>query len=116
MSSYAIVEACGKQMWVEEGKFYDFDKLPFSPGDTFSLSDILLVNMNSSIEIGQPYLNDSYSVDLTVLRHFSGSKIRVYKMRPKKKTRKTFGHRSKMTRVLVNSISKLGNSGSVGFL
>jgi large subunit ribosomal protein L21 len=116
MSSYAIVEACGKQMWVEKGKFYDFDKLPFSPGDTFSLSDILLISMNSSIEIGQPYLNDSYSVNLKVLRHFAGSKVRVYKMRPKKKTRKTFGYRSKMTRVLVNSISKIKGSGSAGFL
>jgi large subunit ribosomal protein L21 len=116
MSSYVIVEACGKQMWIEEGKFYDFDKLPFSPGDTFSLPDILLVNMNSSIEIGQPYLNDNYSVNLTVLRHFAGSKIRVYKMRSKKKTRKTFGHRSKLTRVLVNSILKVGNNESIGFL
>jgi large subunit ribosomal protein L21 len=116
MTSYAIVEACGRQMWVEEGKFYDFDKLPFLQGDTFSLSDVLLVSTNSSTEIGQPYLHGQYSVDLMVLRHFSGPKVRVYKMRPKKKTRKTFGHRSKLTRVLVRSISKSVNTETVGFL
>jgi large subunit ribosomal protein L21 len=116
MLKYAIVNACGKQMWVEEGKFYDFDKLPFSQGDTFSLSDVLLVNTNNSVEIGRPYLNGQYLLDLKVLRHFSGPKVLVYKMRPKKKTRKTFGHRSKLTRVLVRSISKSVNSNTIGFL
>ena len=116
MSSYAIVEACGKQMWIEEGKFYDFDKLPFSKGDVFSLSDILLVKMDDSAEIGQPYLTDKYSVELRVLQHFSGPKIRVYKMRSKKKTRKTFGYRSKLTRVLVQSISKKGVAQTTCFM
>ena len=37
MESYAIVQASGKQFWVEENKFYDFDKLPLDRGDTFSL-------------------------------------------------------------------------------
>ena len=43
MESYAIVQASGKQFWVEENKFYDFDKLPLDRGDTFSLNQILLV-------------------------------------------------------------------------
>ena len=102
-------------MWIEEGKFYDFDKLPFSKGDNFTLSDVLLVKSNNSIDIGHPYL-DKYSVSLTVLRHFSGLKIRVYKMRSKKKTRKTFGHRSKLTRVLVRSISQERNTKAVCFM
>jgi large subunit ribosomal protein L21 len=106
MESYAIVQASGKQFWVEENKFYDFDKLPFDRGDTFSLNQILLVNKENTVAIGKPFLDGTYSVEATVLRHLSGPKIRVYKMRPKKKTRKTFGCRSKLTRVLINSISK----------
>ena len=106
MGTYAIVQASGKQFWVEENKFYDFDKLPLARGDSFSLNQILLVNQDTSVEIGKPYLDSSYTVEATVLRHLSGPKIRVYKMRPKKKTRKTFGSRSKLTRVLINSISK----------
>jgi len=106
MESYAIVKASGKQFWVEENKFYDFDKLPLDRGDTFSLNQVLLVNKENSVSIGKPYLDDSYSVEATVLRHLSGPKIRVYKMRPKKKTRKTFGSRRKLTRVLINSIQK----------
>ena len=106
MESYAIVQASGKQFWIEEDKFYDFDKLPLDNGDTFSLNQILLVNKENSVAIGKPFLDESYIVKATVLRHLSGPKVRVYKMRPKKKTRKTFGSRRKLTRVLINSISK----------
>jgi large subunit ribosomal protein L21 len=106
MESYAIVQASGKQFWIEEDKFYDFDKLPLDRGDSFSLNQILLVKKEDSVAIGKPFLNEEYTVEATVLRHLSGPKIRVYKMRPKKKTRKTFGSRRKLTRVLINSISK----------
>ena len=106
MSSYAIVQASGKQFWVEEKKFYDFDKLPLAKGDSFVLNQILLVNKDNSISIGKPYLDTNFSVQATVLRHLYGPKIRVYKMRPKKKTRKTFGCRRRLTRVLITSINK----------
>jgi len=106
MDSYAIVQASGKQFWVEENKFYDFDKLPLDRGDSFSLNQILLVNQESSAVIGKPFLDDKYLVKATVLRHLSGPKIRVFKMKSKKKMRKTFGSRRKLTRVLINSISK----------
>ena len=91
---------------LEENKFYDFDKLPLDRGDTFCLNQILLVNQQDSVTIGKPFLDSEYVVEATVLRHLSGPKVRVYKMRPKKKTRKTFGSRRKLTRVLINSIAK----------
>ena len=106
MESYAIIQASGKQFLVEEKKFYDFDKLPLDRGDNFTLNQVLLVNKENSLAIGKPFLDKSHTVEATVLRHLSGPKIRVYKMRPKKKTRKTFGSRRKLTRVLINSINK----------
>ncbi len=106
MASYAIIQACGKQFWIEENKFYDLDKLPLDSGDNFNLNKILLVKEANSVQIGKPFLDSEYQVQATVLRHLAGPKIRVYKMRPKKKTRKTFGHRRKITRVLINSINK----------
>jgi large subunit ribosomal protein L21 len=107
MSSYAIVQASGKQFWIEERKFYDFDKLPLNRGDMFNLNQILLVKEPDSVFVGKPFLDKEFNIEATVLRHLSGSKVRVYKMRPKKKTRKTFGSRRKLTRVLINSISKV---------
>ena len=106
MILYAIVQAGGEQFWIEENKFYDFNKLPLDPGDQFNLNQILLVREQDSLSLGTPYLDKTYSVKATVLRHLSGPKIRVYKMRPKKKTRKTFGSRRSLTRILINSITK----------
>lgn len=116
MTPYAIVQASGKQFWIEENRFYDFNKLPLNPGDAFKINRILLINKYGSVRIGKPFLTDNCSVQATVIRHLSGSKIRVYKMRPKKKTRKTFGHRTKLTRILINSISMHSNIAVVGYL
>ena len=101
MVSYAIVQASGKQFWVEEKRFYDFDKLPLNEGDTFQLNNVLLVNKNNNVSIGTPFLDSNFTIEAIVLRHLSGPKLRVYKMRSKKKTRKTYGSRPKLTRVLV---------------
>lgn len=106
MESYAIVQASGKQFWIQENRFYDFDKLPLNKGDTFNLKQILLINKEDKVLIGKPFLDTGYVIEAKVLRHLSGPKVRVYKMRPKKKTRKTFGSRRKLTRVLINSISE----------
>ena len=116
MASYAIVQASGKQFWVEEKRFYDFDKLPLNKGDTFQLNNILLVNKNNVLSIGTPFLEDSYTNNATVLRHISGEKTRVYKMRSKKKTRKTFGSRPKLTRVLINNITSKNQINSTCYI
>ena len=110
MKSYAIVQASGRQFWIEEDRFYDFDKLPLQPGDNFNLTNILLVNDQGKVNIGQPFVEDSYTIEATVSRHLAGPKTRVYKMRSKKKTRKTFGSRPKLTRILVKSIIKNNQS------
>ena len=116
MGSYAIVKASGRQFWIEENRFYDLNKLPLQPGDTFTLNQILLVKQNSKLVLGKPFLGDKYIVEATVLRHLSGSKTRVYKMRPKKKTRKTFGFRSKLARIYINSICNISTPTPVCYL
>ena len=107
MEQYAIVQASGRQYLVEERKFYDFDKLPLNPEDSFTLNQILLVKESAATFVGKPFLDKKFMVNAVVLRHLSGPKVRVYKMKPKKKTRKTFGSRRKLTRVLIKSISKI---------
>tara|TARA_B100000683_G_scaffold130741_1_gene127952 strand:+ start:78 stop:428 length:351 start_codon:yes stop_codon:yes gene_type:complete len=116
MSSYAIVKAGGRQLWVEENRFYDVNKLALQVGDTFCLNQILLVKKNGVLEIGKPFLEGKYIIEAKVLRHLQGSKIRVYKMRPKKKTRKTFGFRPKLTRVYISSIRSITASKSTCYM
>jgi large subunit ribosomal protein L21 len=116
MLNYAIVQASGKQFWIEENRFYDFNKLPLQPGDTFNLTQVLLLNQHGCLKIGKPFLDNVVNIEVSVIRHFLGSKVRVYKMRPKKKTRKTFGSRAKLTRVFVNSISLVNQASPTCYL
>ena len=57
-----------------------------------------------SISVGQPYVKDA-KIELEVVSHRRDKKILVYKMRPKKKTRRKMGHRQELTRVMVKSIT-----------
>ena len=100
---YAIVEISGRQFWVEIGKYYDFNRIPTELGKQIILNRILLVNNDGKISIGKPCL-DQIKVKGKILEHLRGKKTIVYKMRPKKKTRKKQGHRQELTRVLIEDI------------
>lgn len=102
--TYAIIETGGKQLRVEPGRFYDVERLAVEEEDTLTIDRVLFVDYDGAAHVGQP-LVDGATVQATVLRHLRGRKIIVYKMRPKKKTRKKQGHRQELTRVMINSIS-----------
>lgn len=106
---YAIVEACGQQFWLQANRYYDLDRLPAEVESTVTLDTVLLVNDGTSPTLGQPYVKGA-SVELKVMAHRRGSKVIVYKMRPKKKTRRKAGHRQELTRVMVQSISVNGKA------
>ena len=101
---YAIVEISGRQFWIETGKYYDFNRIPTESGKEIILNRVLLMNNEGNVLIGQPYL-DSVTIKGKILEHLRGKKTIVYKMRPKKKTRKKQGHRQELTRVLIEDIS-----------
>ncbi len=101
---YAIVEASGKQFWLESNRYYDLDRCHAEVNDVLTIEKVLLMNDGKDLKIGKPYIKDA-KVEIKVLEHRRGPKIIVYKMRPKKKTRRKNGHRQELTRVLVQSIS-----------
>jgi large subunit ribosomal protein L21 len=101
---YAIVEISGRQFWIETGKYYDLNRIPTSIGKEVTLNRVLLVNDDGELLIGKPYL-EQVKIQGKVLEHLRGQKTIVYKMRPKKKTRKKQGHRQELTRVLIEKIN-----------
>lgn len=100
---YAIIEASGKQLWIEPGFFYDLNRIDANPGDSVFFERVLLVKNHEDVLIGNPCLS-KVKVEATVLRHLRAKKILVYKMKPKKGTRLKQGHRQDLTRIMVNSI------------
>ena len=101
--SYAIAETSGQQFWFEVNRYYDIDRLNAKEKDKIILEKVLVLKDNESITIGKPYVKDA-KIELEVVSHKRDKKILVYKMRPKKKTRRKMGHRQELTRVMVKSI------------
>jgi len=105
--TYAIIETGGKQIKVEPGRFYDIELLHADEGAEYTIDKVLLIHHENDISVGQPYLEGA-TVTGTIMQHRRGRKIIVYKMQPKKKTRKKRGHRQEITRLMINSISLNG--------
>ena len=101
---YAIAETSGQQFWFEVNRFYDIDRLNAKEKDKLTIDKVLLIKEKNTITIGKPYVKDA-KIELEVVSHKRDKKIIVYKMRPKKKTRKKMGHRQELTRVMVKSIT-----------
>jgi len=108
-ATYAIVEASGQQFWLQPNRYIDLDRLAAEEGDSVTLDTVLLVKDSKGTTLGQPYVQGA-SVSLKVMAHRRGPKVLVYKMRPKKKTRRKNGHRQELTRVMVESIQVGGKA------
>ena len=106
--TYAIVEIGGTQIRVEPGRFYDINLLAAEPDSNYTIDKVLLVNNDNEVSVGRPYVEGA-TVEGTVMRHRRGKKVIVYKMKPKKKTRKKRGHRQELTRLMIDSISMNGS-------
>ena len=100
---FAIAETSGRQFLFKVNRYYDLDKINAKEKEKITLNNILLIKDNKNISIGKPYIKNA-KVELEVMSHLRDKKIIVYKMRPKKKTRRKMGHRQELTRVMVKSI------------
>jgi large subunit ribosomal protein L21 len=105
--AYAIIEIAGQQIRVEPTRFYDLNRLAGEVDSQITIDRVLFVNNDGDISIGAPVVEGA-TVEATVMRHMRGRKILVYKMKPKKKTRKKRGHRQELTRIMIDSISMGG--------
>jgi large subunit ribosomal protein L21 len=98
MSSYAIITLGGKQYRVHEGERLLVDHLRVDEGATVE-PRVLFVGGN-----GTPDLAPSTTVTVRVVGHELGEKIRIGKYRRRTGYRKHTGHRSKLTRIEIESI------------
>lgn len=107
--TYAIVATAGKQLRVEPGRFYDIDRLAVEAEGQVTLDQVLFINHDGEALVGQPLVAGA-TVTGTVVSHLRGRKVIVYKMKPKKKTRKKQGHRQELTRLMIDGIHLNGQA------
>ncbi len=101
---YALVEIAKKQFKVQKG---DVIKVPYAgsseAGSSLELSDVLLVNNDTDLLIGSPYV-ESARIAATVKEHGRERKILVFKKKRRKGYKKTIGHRQYFTVLEINDI------------
>lgn len=101
---YAVVRTGGKQYRLGVGDSVKVEKLPDEVGNIVELSQILMVSDGSEVKVGTPLVTGA-SVKAEIVGHGRDKKIRVFKMKRRKKYRRTQGHRQAFTQLKVTEIN-----------
>ena len=98
----AIIKTGGKHYLVQPGDKIKIEKIEKEVGEEVTFADVLLVEKANKVEIGTPFV--TAQVHAKVLKQGKGSKIIVYKYKPKKRESRKIGHRQPYTEVEITSI------------
>jgi len=104
MEMYAIVEIAGQQFKVEEGKKIFVHRLDAGEGKKMKFEQVLLVEEDGKILVGEPFVKDSF-VEGKIVDHVRGDKVIVFKKKIKKGYRIKNGHRQNFTQIEIVSIN-----------
>ena len=95
----AIIDACGKQYYCEEGTVLYLEKLDAEAGSEVTFDKVLMVNGVA----GKPYLTNVV-VKGEVVKHGKQKKVVVFKFRQKNNYHKKQGHRQPYTKLTIKKI------------
>lgn len=101
---YAIIKTGGKQLKVEENRYYDVELLKEDVGNKIKF-DVLLLNDGKKTTVGTPIVKNAV-VEAEVMTHGKGEKLTIFTYKPKKNERRKMGHRQPFTRIKILSIAK----------
>ena len=101
---YAIVESGGKQYKAVPGTTIEVDRLQVEEGSQLDLDQVLLVSDGEDVKVGTPTIAGA-TVKTTVVEHFKGRKIIVFKYKTRERYRRKQGHRQQYTRLQIDEIS-----------
>jgi large subunit ribosomal protein L21 len=102
--AYAIIRTGGRQFRVAEGDTLDVDLIDVEPGKTATFGDVLLFADGKDMIHGNPLVSGA-KVTAEVLERRKDKKVVAFKYKRRKGYHRTVGHRRKLTRVKIKSIS-----------
>jgi large subunit ribosomal protein L21 len=103
---YAILSHGGRQHRVSAGDRLVVDRLDAEVGSVIALHPVLLTGGEGKTGLGGDV--DGVRVAVTIVKHLRGEKLRVFKYKAKKRSRKVAGYRSELTELRVESILAKG--------
>lgn len=101
---YAIIKTGGKQYRVAAGDTIKVETLNTEVGSQVTLSEVLAVSDGNELKVGAPFVEGA-SVTATVVSHGRHDKVRIFKMRRRKHSIKSAGHRQNYTELKIDSIA-----------
>ncbi len=105
---FAVLKTGGKQYRVQSGDVLRVEKLAADAGDKIQFNEILMIGSN----IGTPMIKDA-AVQADVIDQIKGEKlIHFVKRRRKHHSKRTKGHRQKLTLVRITDILEKGGDKS----
>src|SRR5215467_4560327 len=102
--AYAIIRTGGRQFRVAEGEIVDVDLIDVEAGKTATFGDVLLFADGKDVTHGNPLIPGA-KVTAEVLEQRKDKKVVAFKYKRRKGYHRTVGHRRKLTRVKIKSIS-----------
>jgi large subunit ribosomal protein L21 len=101
---YAVIRSGGKQYRVAPGQEISLERLPAASNAQVEFTDVLAVAPEGG-ELRAGSAIQAVKVHATVLAEQKGAKVLVFHYKRKKQYKKLAGHRQKLTRVRIDSIS-----------
>ncbi|MEE4186857.1 MAG: 50S ribosomal protein L21 [Roseobacter sp.] len=109
---FAVLKTGGKQYKVQPGDMLRVEKLAADAGETIQFNEVLILGGEKTV-VGAPFVKDA-GVQAAVVDQIKGEKvINFVKRRRKHSSKRTKGHRQKLTLIKVTDIlaSGAGKSG-----
>jgi len=99
----AVIQTGGKQYLVMPGQRIKIEKLEKKEGDEIIFKQVLLLEKNKKLEIGDPLVNGA-EVTAKVLKQGKAKKVIAFKYKAKKRYKVKKGHRQPFTEVEIVKI------------
>ena len=101
---YAIIKTGGKQYRVAAGDKIKVETIEAEVGAQLTLTEVLAVSNGTELTVGAPVVEGA-SVTATVVSHGRHDKVRIFKMRRRKHSIKSAGHRQNYTELKIETIA-----------
>lgn len=108
--AFAIIRTGGRQHRVAEGDIIDVDLLDVEPGKETVFGYVLFHGDGEDFTHGRPLIEGA-TVTGEVVEQRKDKKVIAFKFKRRKGYHRTVGHRRKLTRVKITSISLAGSAG-----
>src|SRR5207237_6852802 len=102
--TYAIIKTGGRQYRVAEGDTVDVDLLDVDAGKTATFGEVLMFADGKNVTHGDPLISGAKVTD-EVVEQRKDKKVIAFEYKRRKGYHRPVGHRRKLTRVIIKSIT-----------